>query len=123
MKTNRKGFTLVEIMIVVAIIALLAAIAIPSFLKSRLQARTSSCINTLRLIDHAKEQWATTNNKNTGDAVGLTDVQPYLKGTAMPHCPNSPSGTTPDYVPNPIGTDPACPNVAIAGSTDHVLPH
>ena len=51
---RRKGFTLVEIMIVVAIIGMLAAIAIPSFMKSRSEARKSTCVNNLRLIDHAK---------------------------------------------------------------------
>ena len=54
--TQRKGFTLVEIMIVVAIIALLAAIAIPSFMKSRQDSRRTACVNNLRLIDHAKQQ-------------------------------------------------------------------
>ena len=118
MKTNRKGFTLVEIMIVVAIIALLAAIAIPSFMKARLQARTSACINSLRLIDHAKEQWATTNNKNTGDVPAVADIQPYLKGTALPKCPSVGSAGA-DYNPNAMGSDPTCPSTF----TDHVLPH
>jgi prepilin-type N-terminal cleavage/methylation domain-containing protein len=58
MKKMQKGFTLVEIMIVVAIIGLLAAIAIPSFMKSRLASRTSTCINNLRQLDGAKEQCA-----------------------------------------------------------------
>ena len=61
---KRKNFTLVEIMIVVAIIGLLAAIAIPNFIQARNKARTNSCINNLRQIDAAKEQWAMANNKN-----------------------------------------------------------
>jgi type II secretory pathway pseudopilin PulG len=74
-------------MIVVAIIGMLAAIAIPSFMKSRSEARKSTCVNNLRLIDHAKEQWATTNNKNNGDNCASTDVDDYMKGNTMPACP------------------------------------
>jgi prepilin-type N-terminal cleavage/methylation domain-containing protein len=66
-KTNRKsGFTLVEIMIVVAIIGLLAAIAIPNFVKARGTAQKNACINNLRQIDGAKEQWALENKKSSG---------------------------------------------------------
>jgi len=53
-----KGFTLVEIMIVVAIIGLLAAIAIPSFIKARTESQKNACINNLRQVESAKEQWA-----------------------------------------------------------------
>src|SRR6185295_1218887 len=77
--TSRKaGFTLVEIMIVVAIIGLLAAIAIPNFIRARATSQTNACINNLRQIDGAVQQWALENNKASTDAVGLTDVQPYL---------------------------------------------
>jgi prepilin-type N-terminal cleavage/methylation domain-containing protein len=105
-KTNRKsGFTLVEIMIVVAIIGLLAAIAIPNFVKARTTAQKNACINNLRQIDGAKEQWALEQKKKTGDAVTSADVIPYIKGTAMPTCPS-----TGDYVINAVDTPPTCPN-------------
>src|SRR2546425_8620416 len=67
-KTNRKaGFTLVEIMIVVAIIGLLAAIAIPNFVKARETAQLNSIVNNLRIIEGAKDQWALEQKKGTGD--------------------------------------------------------
>src|SRR5438552_17011696 len=73
------GFTLVEIMIVVAIIALLAAIAVPGFLRARKRSQASRIINDLRLIDSAVDQYAIKNNKSTGYAVDVTDWTRYLK--------------------------------------------
>ena len=81
-KTNNKaGFTLVEIMIVVAIIGLLAAIAIPNFVKARENAQLNSIFNNLRIIEGAKDQWALENKKGTGDTVGsVVTISDYLKG-------------------------------------------
>lgn len=76
---KRSGFTLVEIMIVVAIIALLAAIAIPGFLRARKRSQASKIINDLRLVDAAVDQYAIERNKKTGDAVLVADWTGYLK--------------------------------------------
>ena len=76
---RRGGFTLVEIMIVVAIIALLAAIAVPGFLRARKRSQASRVINDLRLIDSAVDQYAIENNKSPGDPVEITDWTKYLK--------------------------------------------
>ena len=72
--TRRGGFTLVEIMIVVAIIALLAAIAVPGFLRARKRSQASKIINDLRLIDSAVDQYAIENAKKSGDAVAVSGV-------------------------------------------------
>jgi len=76
---RRGGFTLVEIMIVVAIIALLAAIAVPGFLRSRKRSQASKVLNDLRMIDAAIDQYAIETGKKTGDAVGLDDWKKYVK--------------------------------------------
>jgi prepilin-type N-terminal cleavage/methylation domain-containing protein len=80
-QTNRQsGFTLVEIMIVVAIIGLLAAIAIPNFVRAREQAQLNSIVNNLRIVEGAKDQYALENKKGTGDTTDLTTIKSYLKG-------------------------------------------
>src|SRR5205085_1469859 len=76
---RRGGFTLVEIMIVVAIIALLAAIAVPGFLRARKRSQASRILNDLRLIDSAVDQYAIENNKKTNDPVGTADWTRYVK--------------------------------------------
>ncbi len=78
-KNRRGGFTLVEIMIVVAIIALLAAIAVPGFLRARKRSQASKIINDLRMIDAAVDQYAIETGKKTGDTATFADWQKYLK--------------------------------------------
>jgi prepilin-type N-terminal cleavage/methylation domain-containing protein len=73
------AFTLVEIMIVVAIIALLAAIAVPGFLRARKRSQATRILNDLRLIDSACDQYAIETNRKTGDTVGIADWTTYLK--------------------------------------------
>lgn len=114
-KKNTAGFTLVEIMIVVAIIGLLAAIAVPNFAQARTNARRGTCINNMRLLDAAKEQYALENNKDSTTTPVNADVTPYLKNTTMPTCPAS--GT---YALLAIGTRPTCTRSAAPDL--HVLP-
>jgi prepilin-type N-terminal cleavage/methylation domain-containing protein len=79
-KTSRKsGFTLVEIMIVVAIIGLLAAIAIPNFVRAREQAQLQSIVNNLRIIEGAKDQWALENKEGTGATATTDDLKAYMQ--------------------------------------------
>src|SRR5438067_4296848 len=79
LQTKRAGFTLVEIMIVVAIIALLAAIAVPGFLRARKRSQASRILNDLRMIDSAVDQYAIETNRKTGDQVLVADWTNYLK--------------------------------------------
>lgn len=104
-----EGFTLVEIMIVVAIIGLLASIAIPNFIKARASARKNVCINNLRQIESAKDQWAIENNKSTSDTPVATDLDAYIKGgTAKLICPEGGTTFADSYTINAIHTNAAC---------------
>lgn len=87
---EKKAFTLVEIMIVVAIIGLLIAIALPNFVRARNTARTGLCENNLRLIGHALEQWRIETNA-AGDALpgAIADLGVYIKGDVLPTCPSA----------------------------------
>jgi prepilin-type N-terminal cleavage/methylation domain-containing protein len=98
---RNKGFTLVEIMIVVLIIGILMAIAVPNFIKARSNSRLQTVIANLKQIDSAKEQWAMESGAKSGDAVTSANLSPtYMK--AWPN--NTP--VTGAYVPNAVGTNP-----------------
>jgi len=120
LSSRRTGFTLVEIMIVVAIIALLAAIAVPGFLRARKRSQASRIINDLRLIDSAVDQYAIETAKKSGDPVGVTDWTNYLKkgtnlySTGLDILGNSYGPQTVDVLPQV----PATSKTALSDVTD-----
>ena len=114
--SRNAGFTLVEIMIVVAIIGLLAAIAIPNFVRARTTSQQNACINNLRQIDGAIQQWALEQKKDSAASVVESDVTPYLKNSVV--CPSGGTAFSDSYTVTDVSTKPACKKVAAT----HVLP-
>ena len=107
-------------MIVVAIIGLLAAIAIPNFVHARTTSQTNACINNLRQIDGAKQQWALESKAQPTATPGTTDIQPYMgRGSSgsLPSCPlDSANAFSSSYTINDVQTPPVCQI-----TTTHVL--
>ena len=110
MKTTRTkgglgGFTLVEIMIVVAIIALLCAIVTPYYVKARANSQANACINNMRQIDGAMQQFAIENGKTVGYVINFpTDLTPYIKLNSANSIPGCPAGGT--YTVGTVGQVP-----------------
>ena len=113
-----------EICIAVVLIVLLAAIAIPNFVRSRSTLSATSCINNLRILDSAKAQWALLQKKKNTDIPAGSDIQPYMGGGPageLPVCPIDPKQTfDSSYSLNSIGAKPTCK--IMPADPGHILP-
>lgn len=115
-KFRSSGFTLVEIMIVVAIIGLLASIAVPNYMDSRKKAQMNVCINNLRQIEGAIERWALETHKDEGQPVCYGDIRSYLKNVVA--CPSGGTSFEDSYTITNVDAPPACQRQP----TKHLLP-
>jgi prepilin-type N-terminal cleavage/methylation domain-containing protein len=119
--SRRAGFTLVEIMIVVAIIGLLAAIAIPNFIRARATSQCNACINNLRQIDAGINEWALENGKSNGATVtNPQTVSGYIKLNSQGSVPGCPAGGT--YTTSTVGATPQIKCSLSSLTPGHFLP-
>jgi prepilin-type N-terminal cleavage/methylation domain-containing protein len=119
-KTSRRsGFTLVEIMIVAAIVGLLGAIAIPSFVQARTPSQKNACINNLRQIDSALQQWALEQGASVNAIVSFDDIRPYLKASVI--CPAGGTSFSDSYTLNGLTNNPTCTFIRGGSAIGHVL--
>jgi prepilin-type N-terminal cleavage/methylation domain-containing protein len=117
---HETGFTLLEIMVVVAIVGLLAAISIPNYIKSRATSQAHTCINSLRQIDSAAQEFALEEHKRNGQNINFPDdLTPFIKLNAQGSIPPCPAGGT--YDCSVVGTPPCC-NLNASASPPHLLP-
>ena len=117
--SRKAGFTLVEIMIVVAIIGLLAAIAIPNFVKARTTSQQNACINNLRQFDGAAQQWALETKQSANATVTSANIRPYVKLTSVGNLPACPASGTYSY--NTVATNAVACSLSTAAAP-HKLP-
>jgi prepilin-type N-terminal cleavage/methylation domain-containing protein len=117
--SGKSGFTLLEIMIVVSISSLVAAIAIPNFVCARSVSQQTTCINNLRQIGSAVAQWALETKAAGTSTVQFSDMQPYLRGSTI--CPSGGTSFSDSYDISNVQTPPACKK-ASAGPNAHCLP-
>ena len=114
----KRGFTLIEIMIAILIMGILLGMAVPNFLKARETTRTKSCIENLKKIQWAKDQWAIENQKNNTDTPTNSDLSGSFK--YLVDLPSCPSGGV--YTLGNVGTTPVCSLSTQAAPQQHQIP-
>jgi len=106
MRSRKRGFTLVEIMIVVAIIGMLASVAIPNYLQVRTKAQQNVCINNLQQIEGAIQRWSLEMKKDEGQPVTYGDVRSYLRHSVV--CPSGGTSFEDSYTITTVDAAPTC---------------
>lgn len=114
--SGQAGFTLIELMIAVLLVGLLAAIAIPNFVRSRTTTQTNACISNLRAIDYAIQQWALEAKQAANSPVTFPDISSYLRRSVI--CPSGGSSFGDSYLISVVGVEPVCQRIPL----DHLLP-